>query len=104
MPEPTEQYAGGTQRNEIRHLALVLNGRIFQQETGEDSQQTGRDRRDRAQEAFRVVECVPFLAGQVLKVEVIGQVIARAVFAGGAVGRGVKELLRPRPGGAVFDR
>ncbi len=103
-PQPAQHDAGDAERNQPDHLLLVRQGLVSQEQAGKHPQQARHHRRDRAQEPFRVEERVVLARGQILEVNVVGQVEARVELASDPVGRRIEHLLRRRPRRAVLDR
>ena len=104
IPQPAQGDGANAERNEPEHFLLVRDRVATQEQPCEHAKQAGRHRRDRAQQSFRVKECVVLAARQILEINVVGQVQALVELAGDAVRGPIEQLLRCRPGRAVFGR
>src|SRR5215831_8481654 len=74
-----------------------------EEKPGEYTEQARSDSRDCAEVTFRVEESIVFLSRQVLKIEMIADVITFPELPGHPVRSRVKQLFRFGPGGAIPD-
>src|SRR5262249_50204259 len=103
VPEPAEYCGGDPEGDQIEDFFRVGDELVFEQESGEYTEQTGGNCGKSAEITFRIEKDVPFLAGEILEIEMVGEIIAGLVFAAHVVGGGEKEFLRGGPRGTVSD-
>ena len=101
VPEPADDCRSDAEPDEVKDLLRARDELVFEKETGKDAEQAGCNCGKCAEVTFGIVKCVPLFAGEILEVEVIGEVIAGFVFAADKIGCAEEELLCSGLGGAV---